>query len=97
LVIRNHAGYLACAQCGGSGSFEDHVLLNVGVVEHLFYGANNTSLLVVVVCCNPSFGLVIKAKGLQGCKPRGSPRVKARGSMGVTSHTPGSVRKCEGV
>jgi len=32
---------------------------------------------------------VTKAKGLQGCGPRGSP--------GVTSHTPGSVGKCEGV
>ncbi len=40
-------------------------------------------------CCNPSFGLVTKAKGLQGCGPRESP--------GVTSHTPGSVGKCEGV
>jgi hypothetical protein len=38
---------------------------------------------------NPSFGLATKAKGLQGCKPRESP--------GVTSHTPGSVGKCEGV
>jgi hypothetical protein len=27
----------------------------------------------------------------------GSPGVKARGSPGVTSHIPGSVRKCEGV
>jgi hypothetical protein len=41
------------------------------------------------LCCNPSFGLTTKAKGLQGCGPRGSP--------GVTSHTLGSVRKCEGV
>jgi hypothetical protein len=40
-------------------------------------------------CRNPSLGLATKAKGLQGCGPRGSP--------GVTSHTPGSVRKCEGV
>jgi len=31
----------------------------------------------------------VKAKALQGCGPRGS--------RGVTSHTPGSVRKCEGV
>jgi hypothetical protein len=30
-----------------------------------------------------------RLKGLQGCGPRGSPR--------VTSHTLGSVRKCEGV
>jgi len=36
---------------------------------------------------NPNFGLATKAKGLQG--PRGSP--------GVTSHTPGSVGKCEGM
>jgi hypothetical protein len=40
-------------------------------------------------CHNPSFGLATKAKGLQGCGPRGSP--------GVTSHTRESVRKCEGV
>jgi hypothetical protein len=40
-------------------------------------------------CRNPSFGLVTKAKGLQGCGPKGSP--------GVTSGTPGSVGKCEGV
>jgi hypothetical protein len=39
----------------------------------------------------------VKAKALQECGPRGSPGVKARGSPGVTSHTPGSVRKCEGV
>jgi hypothetical protein len=40
-------------------------------------------------CRNSSFGLTTKAKGLQGCGPRGSP--------GVTSHTPGNVKKCEGV
>jgi len=39
----------------------------------------------------------IKAKALQECGPRGSPGAKARGSPGVTSHTPGSVRMCEGV
>jgi len=47
----------------------------------------------------------VKAKALQGCGPRGSPGVKAkalqgcgpRGSPGVTSHTPESVKKCEGV
>ncbi len=38
-----------------------------------------------------------RLRGLQGCGPRGSPGVKARRSPGVTSHTPGSVRKCEGV
>ncbi len=40
-------------------------------------------------CRNPSFGLATKAKGLQGCGPRGSP--------GVTSETPGCVGECEGV
>jgi hypothetical protein len=36
-----------------------------------------------------ALGLRPRKKGLQGCGPRGNPR--------VTSHTPGSVRKCEGV
>jgi len=44
---------------------------------------------LVFKCCNPSFGLTTKAKGLQGCGPKGSP--------GVTSHALESVRKCEGV
>jgi len=47
----------------------------------------------------------VKAKGSSGVKARGSPRVKAKGSPrvkprrspGITSHTPGSVKKCEGV
>ncbi len=37
----------------------------------------------------PRGSLRAKAKRPQGCEPRGSPR--------VTSHTPGNVRKCEGV
>ncbi len=57
------------------------------------------------VCRNPSFGLVTKTKGLQGCGPRRSLGIKGkrsqgcrlRGSPGVTSHTPGNVRRCEGV
>jgi hypothetical protein len=44
---------------------------------------------LVAMCRNPSFGFATKAKGLQGCGPRGSP--------GITSHTPRSVGKCEGV
>ncbi len=40
-------------------------------------------------CRNPNFGLATKAKGLQGCGPRENPK--------VTSHTPESVGKCEGV
>jgi hypothetical protein len=39
----------------------------------------------------------VKAKALQECGPRGSLKVKAKRSPGVTSHTPGIVRKCEGV
>jgi len=39
----------------------------------------------------------VKAKALPECGPRGSSGIKARESPGVTSHTPGSVRKCEGV
>jgi len=54
---------------------------------------------------NPSFGLATKARGLQGCAPLRSPGIKTkrlqgcapRKYLGVTSHTPGSVRKCEGV
>jgi hypothetical protein len=60
---------------------------------------------VETYCRNPSLGLATKAKGLQGCEPRGSPGVKAkalqgcgpRRSQGVTSHTLESVRKCEGM
>jgi len=44
-----------------------------------------------------ALGSQSRLRGLQGCGPRGSPGVKARRSPGVTSHTPGSVRKCEGV
>ncbi len=42
-----------------------------------------------IKCRNLGFGLATKAKGLQGCGPRESP--------GVTSHTPRSVGKCEGM
>jgi hypothetical protein len=47
------------------------------------------TILYFLECRNPSFGLATKAKGLQGCGPKGSP--------GVTSGTLGSVGKCEGV
>jgi len=36
-------------------------------------------------------------KGSPGVKAKGSPGIKTRRSPGVTSHTLGSVRKCEGV
>jgi len=55
--------------------------------------------------CEPRGSPGVKAKAWQGCEPRGNPGVKVkawqgcgpRGIRGVTSHTPGSVRKCEGV
>ncbi len=53
------------------------------------YWFNSLQVLKDAMCRNPSFGLATKAKGLQGCGPKGSP--------GVTSGTPGSVGKCEGV
>jgi hypothetical protein len=40
-------------------------------------------------CRNPSFGLTTKAKGVT--------RVRAKRQLVITSHTPESVRKCEGV
>jgi hypothetical protein len=40
-------------------------------------------------CCNSSLGLTTKARA---CKSEGQ-----KGSPGVTSHAPGSVRECEGM
>jgi hypothetical protein len=40
-------------------------------------------------CCNLSFGLVTKAKAYKGASQEGSP--------GITFHTLGSVRECEGM
>ncbi len=38
-------------------------------------------------CCNLSFGLTTKVKGLQGCGPRGVPREKSHLDVGsVASH-----------
>jgi hypothetical protein len=92
------------------------------IVNHsIIFSINNEQNNSSSVCRNPSFGLTIKTKGLQGCGPRGNPgakakrpqgcgpkgspgtkakrpqRCKPRGSSRVTSHTPGNVRKCEGV
>jgi hypothetical protein len=39
--------------------------------------------------CNLNLGFATKAKGLQGCEPKGN--------LGITSHILGNVRKCEGV
>jgi len=44
--------------------------------------------------CGPKGSPRTKATGSPGVKARGSLRVKPRGSPGVTSHTPGSARKC---
>jgi hypothetical protein len=40
-------------------------------------------------CRNLSLGLTIKAKACKGASQKGSP--------GITSHAPRSVRKCEGM
>jgi len=47
--------------------------------------------------CGPKGSPGVKPKGSPGAKAKGSPGVKARRSPRVTSHTPRSVRKCEGV
>lgn len=47
------------------------------------------TIMMVCYVATLALGLWPRQKGLQGCEPRGS--------LGVTSHTPGSVRKCEGV
>jgi len=44
--------------------------------------------------CEPKGSPGVKPKGSPGAKARGSSGVKPRGSPGVTSHTPGSARKC---
>jgi hypothetical protein len=78
------------------------VIFNLPILLQSGFESINSILLPVImtycVCRNPSLGLTTKSKGLQGCEPKGSSRVKARRrSPGVTSQTPGSVRKCEGV
>jgi hypothetical protein len=94
-VLRN------CRQCQlvrskGSIRSADEQLKSIPICDLFHRVALETA------CCNPSFGLMTKAKGSPGVKPkespgvkpRGCPGVKAKGSPGVTSHTPGSVRKC---
>ncbi len=61
------------------------VKINVKSISPL----ENNKKLQKELCRNLSFGLATKAKRLQRCGPKASP--------GVTSHTPGSVGKCEGV
>jgi len=58
-------------------------------VSEVFEGKPKPRILNDMECHNLSFGLATKGKGFQGCGPRESP--------GVTSHTSGSVGKCEGV
>ncbi len=58
-----------------------------GWVPILDFGLHDFSYFLP--CHNSNFGLVTKAKGLQGCEPRES--------TGVTSHIPRTVEKCEGV
>jgi hypothetical protein len=61
----------------------------LGALLACLLGSPSQLIFIVPFCRNPSFGLATKAKGLQGCGPKGSP--------GVTSGTLGSVGKCEGV
>jgi hypothetical protein len=65
----------------GDVHFNMHVILLWTTHDLLAYG-------IIVGCRNPSFGFATKAKGLQRCGPGKRP--------GITSYTPGSVRKCEG-
>ncbi len=49
--------------------------------EHFARTCTMTKILIwnrSAPCHNPSFGLTTKAKGLQGCVPRGSPGAKAK-------------------
>ncbi len=69
--------------------FREALLLSIKSSFILSFNFCKISIIVFCFCRNPNFGLATKAKGLQGCG--------LRGSLGVTSHTPGSVRKCEGV
>jgi hypothetical protein len=59
------------------------------VSQNILSHDNNYEIKYDDICRNLIFGLATKAKGLQGCGPRGSSKVK--------SHIPGSVGKCEGV
>ncbi len=50
---------------------------------------SHTNWIQIMIVATLALGLRPRQKGLQGCRPKGSP--------GVTSGTPGSVGKCEGV
>jgi len=79
----------------------EHRCLNWAYMTHLSENINYGQK----KCRDSSFGLAIKAKGLQGCRPKWSLGIKAKRSQGcgprrsprMISHTSGSVRKCEGI
>jgi len=56
-----------CCPCNGRPRAQDQPTRKVQ--------RNTPQILRLCQCRNPSFGLVTKAKGLQGCEPRGSPGV----------------------
>ncbi len=112
----------SCSSCfhyNFNPTISNNIMHLLAILSHLL--KHICYFFILIYCCNPSFGLATKAKGLQGCEPRKNPGVKAkrsqrceprrslgvkakrsqrcepRRSLGVTSHTPGSVRKCEGV
>jgi hypothetical protein len=61
--------------------------MNANIVKNLIIQKKNVFGTQIVTTL--ALGSRPRLRGLQGCGPRGSP--------GITSRTPGSVRKCEGV
>jgi hypothetical protein len=62
-----------------------------GLCGRLFFlvGQQNRRILCYIIVATLALGSQPRQKGLQGCGPKGS--------LGVTSKTPGSARECEGV
>jgi len=58
-------------------------------LSNLYFCDNYNSLFVLYDCCNPNLGLVTKTRACKGASQKGN--------MGVTSHVPKSVGKCEGM
>jgi hypothetical protein len=66
----------------------------LGLIRVIPLKARRTSqhlrnFLLVANVATLALGLRLRQRGLQGCKPRGSPR--------ITPHAPRSVGKCEGM
>ncbi len=74
-LVTKHWNFLVAIELGFSFTYFLLLLFERANLDHM--------------CCNPSFGLATKVKGLQGYGPKRS--------MGITSHTPETIRKCEGM